>query len=72
LPLSEHWNDDWNRVSRFFDSNGLKRCRGDDDVGIELDQFLRRPSESLQMKLGRSEYHVEISAFDEPEFSHSL
>ena len=70
--ISKHWNDDWNRIGRFFYGDGLNTCRGDDEIGIELDQFLRRLGKPLHLKIGRSVYHLEIPAFDEPEFSHPL
>src|SRR5262249_23424714 len=70
--ISEHWNDDWNRIGGFFGGNGLKGCRGDNDIGIELNQLLRRLGELLHAEIGRSVYYFEIPAFDVPEFSHPL
>src|SRR5262249_41153196 len=49
--ISEHWNDDWNRVRRFFGSNSLDGCRRDDDIGVELNQFLRRLGKPLRMAI---------------------
>ena len=50
--ISEHWNDDGNRIGRFFGGNGLDGCRRDDDIGIELNQFLRRLGKPLHIAVG--------------------